>query len=67
MDVNKESVLKLLQSVNASGYIGKADIDIVSYAVTKELLQGTQTGNFELSIKGRQLIDGVTNWQNISE
>ena len=51
-------LLLLLQNVKTKTYIGKASIEAVSYALENGLLERTPQGNFKLSQKGEDLLNG---------
>ena len=63
--MNKKAVLDLLQNVHVHMYIGFSTLDTVRFAIEKELLKRTGTGNFMLTDKGLDLLNGNIKWENI--
>lgn len=60
-------MLLILKNIRDTNYIGpianQPDLgEYINYGLNKGLIKRTETGNFLLSIKGYQLLDGMIDW-----
>ncbi|MGZ3776778.1 MAG: hypothetical protein ACXVI9_04120 [Mucilaginibacter sp.] len=54
-------IFNLLSNVMTKKHIGSVPIEAVSFSIEKELLKRTDYGNFELTDKGMELLNGKLN------
>lgn len=55
-------IFNLLSNVLTKKHIGSVPIEAVSFSIEKELLKRTAYGNFELTDKGIELLNGKINF-----
>jgi len=56
--MDQEIITKLLKNVKAKANVGAATVEAVDYCIQKGLLERTRLGNFKLSKKGEDLLNG---------
>lgn len=56
--MDQEIITKLLKNVKAKANVGAASIEAVDYCIQKGLLERTRLGNFKLSKKGEDFLNG---------
>ena len=56
--MNSEDIIALLQNIKIKKYVGAASIDAITYSIEKGLIERTESGNFKLSQKGEDLLNG---------
>ncbi len=63
--MNKEAILNLLQNIYVNKLVGVAPIDALTFSIEKGFLERTQSGNFILSEKGLNLLNGIIDWSDL--
>lgn len=68
--MDKNVILLMLGSINATGLVGPKEGHFtigerVDFAIGKGLIVRSDDGNFELTDKGAELLDGGINWEDI--
>jgi hypothetical protein len=56
--MNREDIITLLQNIKVKTYVGTAGYDAISYSIEKGLIERTAAGNFKLSQKGEDVLNG---------
>jgi hypothetical protein len=60
--MNEESVKKFLFNINNTKYVRTDHINVIIYSIEKGLVERTGLGNFKLSPKGEDLLNGNLDW-----
>ncbi|HTI59249.1 hypothetical protein [Mucilaginibacter sp.] len=68
--MDKNIILLMLESIKATGFVGPKEGrftigERVDFALGKGLIVRSDDGNFELTDKGAELLDGVINWEDL--
>jgi len=56
--MKREDIITLLQNIKVKTYVGTAGIDVIAFSIEKSLIERTESGNFKLSQKGEDLLNG---------
>ncbi len=56
--MDRESIIILLQNIKTKEYIGVSSIEAVNYSIEEGLIIRTLLGNFKLSEKGEDFLNG---------
>ena len=56
--MTRENIVSLLQNVKSNELAGRTSLEAVSYSVNQALLERTTQGNFKLSPKGEDFLNG---------
>ncbi|MGZ3891014.1 MAG: hypothetical protein ACXVIY_05500 [Mucilaginibacter sp.] len=56
--MNRENIVSLLQNVKTNELAGWTSFEAVNYSVDQALLERTTQGNFKLSPKGEDFLNG---------
>lgn len=63
--MDQEKVLHLLGNIKHHRYVGITEFEVIRYAVNAELLIRTPVGNFELTVKGADLLNNKISWDGV--
>jgi hypothetical protein len=61
--MNKNEVLALLNTINKDKYVGAVSIEVIQFAIDRQLIERTSYGNFQLTSKGSQLLTNQLRWE----
>ncbi len=63
--MTREDIITLLQNIKVKTYVGAAGFDAIAFSIEKGLIERTQSGNFVLSQKGEDLLNGDLDYKTI--
>jgi hypothetical protein len=68
--IDKEIILSILENIKETNYIGTINAEwdfgeYIDFGLDKELIERTPTGNFQLTVKGFELLDSKIDWDRL--
>jgi hypothetical protein len=63
--MDRENIITLLQNIKVKTYVGASGIDAIAFSIEKGLIERTELGNFKLSQKGEDLLNGDLDYKTI--
>ncbi|MGZ3944560.1 MAG: hypothetical protein ACXVIY_10695 [Mucilaginibacter sp.] len=68
--MDKECIIQMLQHIRANKFLGPKTGDYpvgdrVVYALEKDLIKRSDTGNFTINKKGSELLEEKLNWESL--
>jgi predicted transcriptional regulator len=65
--MDKNNVLILLNTIKTKKYVGSMPVEVITFAIEKELVERTEIGNFQLTQKGLDLLDKKLDWKQLQD
>jgi hypothetical protein len=56
--MNKNDVIQLLRTIKDKVYVGVTKFEVIDFTTHEGLLERTEVGNFSLTAKGQDLLNG---------